>query len=87
MFDQPIFDAPALNIGKSNRQSEALAVYTSGAVTYVCRAAVGTPLAKSQWQIMKIDEATGIMITWADGDDLYDNSCESLATVEGLTYS
>lgn len=37
-------------------------------VTYVGKAAIGSSGASAVWQIKKIDETSGIVITWAGGD-------------------
>lgn len=59
-------------------------VTVSGAVTYIGKALVGTPQASALWQCKKIDETTGTVITWADGDDKFDNLATDLTA---LTYS
>lgn len=62
----------------------AIKVTESGTTTYVARSKPGTLEATALWQCMKIDESSGAVITWADGDDTYDNIATNLA---GLTYS
>lgn len=45
-------------------------------VTYVGKAAVGSATNAAVWQIQKIDETTGIVITWGGTgafDQVYDN--------------
>lgn len=42
-------------------------------VTYVGKAAIGSGTGSSVWQIQKIDESSGTVITWCDGDDNFDN--------------
>lgn len=58
---------------------------TTTSVTYVGKAAIGSATSSAVWQIKKIDETTGMSITWADGDDLFDNVWDNRATTE--TYS
>ena len=52
---------------------EAIRVVVSGDITYVGRAAPGTATDVASWQIISIDESSGTVITYADGDDNYDN--------------
>lgn len=40
--------------------------YTTTNVTYVGKAAIGSATSSAVWQIQKIDETTGMSITWAD---------------------
>jgi len=56
----------------------------SGTDTYVAIAEVGSAQADAVWQVMKIDQATGVVITWADGDDDFDNVATDLTA---LSYS
>lgn len=56
---------------------------TTANVTYVGEAVVGTSAASSLWRIKKIDETSGIVITWADGDSNFDNNWNNRAS---LTY-
>ena len=69
-----------------DRAGPALAtkVTTAGSVTYVALAAPGTPQATAAWQCRKIDESSGTVITWADGNSNFDNIATSLTS---LTYS
>lgn len=66
---------------------KALIVYESGDILYVCKAGIGTAAAAAAWQIMKINTASGVVITWCDSDQLYDNTATDLATVAGHSYS
>jgi len=59
-------------------------VVTVGAVTYVGVAAMGTASSAAEWQIQKVDSTTGTIVTWADGNDNYDNVFDDYAS---LTYS
>lgn len=56
----------------------------SSTVTYIGKAAPGASAGASVWQIMKIDTSSGTSITWADGDDNYDNEWDERAN---LSYS
>jgi hypothetical protein len=54
--------------------------YTTSNVTYIGRAAAGSLTSASVWQIKKIDNTTGIILTWADGDTLFNNIWDNRAT-------
>lgn len=54
------------------------------AVTYVAEALPGTLQATAGWRVRKEDATTGLVITWADGDNNFDNVATDLTT---LTYS
>lgn len=73
-------------LGNINKVSAALAVRTIdvGSITYVGQAAVGSATSAAVWQVQKIDSSSGTVVTWADGDELYDNVWDNYAT---LTYS
>lgn len=58
--------------------------YTTASVTYVGKAAIGSGVASAVWQISKIDETSGVVITWADGNANFDNIWDNRAS---LTYS
>lgn len=62
----------------------AIKVTVSGSITYVGLAAPGTTQAAAKWQCKKIDETTGVVITFADGDANFDNVATDLVA---LTYS
>lgn len=67
----------------------AVIVYESGTTLYVCKADVGAAEEDSVWQIKKVDAADpeNIIVTWADGNALFDNVATDLATVEAISYS
>jgi len=52
-------------------------------ITYVGKAQIGSATSDSVWQIRKIDETSGTVITWADGDDGFNNKWTER---EALTY-
>jgi len=76
------FDGVSLQ--RSQADNLAVKVTVSGAVTYVGMAAPGTAQSSATWQAMKIDETTGTVITWADGNSSFDNIATDLTA---LTYS
>jgi len=57
---------------------------TDSNITYVGKAAIGSATDAARWQIMSIDETSGTVVTFADGDDNYDNIWDSR---EELSYS
>ena len=62
----------------------AVRIVTVGSITYVGQAPVGTATSVALWQMQKIDNTSGVVVTWADGNDAYDNVWDDYAT---LTYS
>lgn len=56
----------------------------SATVTYIGKAATGSATSSGVWQIQKIDESSGTVITWADGDANFNNVWDDRAS---LTYS
>lgn len=61
-----------------------LRLVTSGAYTYVGQADPGSAEGSAVWQIKRIDETSGLITLWADGDSLFDNIWSNYAS---LTYS
>lgn len=57
---------------------------TTANVTYVGRARIGENTAHAVWQIHKINQASGMIITWADGNAEFDNVWDNRAS---LTYA
>lgn len=57
---------------------------TTTDVTYVGVASPGSAEGSAVWKIKKIDETTGLSITWADGNSNADNIWTNRAS---LTYS
>jgi hypothetical protein len=62
----------------------AVKVTVSGTITYVALALPGTAQSTAKWQVKKVDETTGTIITWADGNADFDNVATDLTA---LTYS
>jgi len=57
---------------------------TTANITYVGEAAVGASTAASTWRIKRINETSGIVLQWADGNGNFDNVWSNRAS---LTYS
>lgn len=55
-----------------------------GSVSYFGLASPGTPESMPAWQAFKIDQTTGMRLTFADGNDKFDNVATDLTA---LTYS
>lgn len=72
------------NIGNVGSVPYAVKITIVGTITYVGKAAVGTSQGSASWQCQKIDETTGTVITWADGNANFDNVATDLTS---LTYS
>lgn len=62
----------------------ALKKTVSGTTTYFGLALPGTTQAAANWRCFKVDESSGMVITWADGDFNFDNVATDLTA---LTYS
>lgn len=64
----------------------AMRVDVDGTTMYVGRATVGSSESDPHWQIRKVvtESDGGLTITWADGDDFFDNVWTARA---GLIYS
>jgi hypothetical protein len=53
--------------------TQAVKLATSGNYTYVGKAAIGSLGSASVWQIQRIDQTSGLVIEWADGNANFDN--------------
>ncbi len=42
-------------------------------LTYIGKAPVGTLPAEAKWKIFRLDETSGVIITYADGNNKFDN--------------
>ena len=62
----------------------ALKMTTVGSIDYVGEADTGTATSSALWRAKKVDNTSGIIITWADGNANFDNVATDLTT---LTYS
>lgn len=72
------------NLQLNNAESLATKVTVVGDVTYVGVAAPGTSEASAVWQCKKIDQSSGTVVTFADGNSNYDNVATDLTA---LTYT
>lgn len=82
LFQQLGFDGSSFP--RNNADNLATKITESGSITYIAFAAPGSSESSSVWQCKKIDETTGTVITYADGDADFDNSATDLTA---LTYS
>jgi hypothetical protein len=66
-------------------KSYAKKITVSGTDTYIGQAALGSAQASAVWRAKKISvSGSDTVITWADGNDNYDNSASDLTS---LSYS
>lgn len=91
VYDDIIKTLATTGYGWNGQQAEAFnadnlatKITVSGSYTYVAKAAPGTDQATAKWQCKKIDESSGTVITFADGDANFDNVAIDLPS---LTYS
>lgn len=71
-------------IQRNIADSVATKITEDGAITYIAIAAPGTAESEAKWQVKKLDETTGLVITYADGDADFNNVATDLTA---LTYS
>jgi hypothetical protein len=62
----------------------ALRLATAGDIDYVGEAAVGTVTSAALWRIKRVDNTSGVIILWADGNASFDNIWNNYAS---LSYS
>lgn len=55
----------------------------SATVTYIGEATIGSATSSAVWRIKKMDTTSGIVITWADSNENFDNVWDNRAS---LTY-
>ncbi len=86
-FNTPVIENLEFDGANMVRQTSgnvALKITTVGSVSYVAIAPAGSSQASAVWQVKKIDETTGTVITWADGNTNFDNVASDLTA---LSYS
>jgi len=77
---QPLgFDGQALQ--RMRADAVAMKMTTVGSVTYLAIAAPGTVESDAKWQCKKIDQTTGLVMTFADGDASFDNVATDLTAL------
>jgi hypothetical protein len=64
--------------------TQSVKVTESGTTTYIATAVPGASQSDPVWRAMKINESSGVVITYADGNPNYDNVATNLSS---LTYS
>lgn len=70
-----------------DESNQAIVLYEAGTMLYVCKAMVGSLKASAVWQVKRIDSSSGVVVTWADGNDLYNKLATDIGTVQGYSYS
>jgi len=76
--------SPGINTYLASTQNYAIKITYVGTVTYVAKAAINSTQNSAVWQVLKMDETTGLVITWADGNANFDNVATDLTA---LSYS
>ena len=64
-----------------NAGDYAVKVTVVGSVTYVGIAAPGTAQSSALWQCKKVDETSGVVITWADGSSNFNQIATDLTSL------
>lgn len=80
----PAHDSTLIQVRDNIAAAYAVKTTVAGAITYVAKAQPGTAQADAEWQAYKVDETSGTIITWADGNADFDNIATDLTT---LSYS
>jgi hypothetical protein len=73
-----------VSLQRQPADSLAMKMTIVGAITYIATAAPGTTQGTAKWQVKKLDETSGLVITYADGDADFDNVATDLTA---LSYS
>lgn len=76
------FDGQGLQ--RNIADSMAIKITEENNVRYLAMAAPGTLESEAKWAVRKIDETSGMVITWADSNTNFDNVASDLTV---LTYS
>ena len=58
-----------------------LRLIESGVYTYVGEAIIGSDESDPVWKVKRIDEASGVIILWADGNENFDNVWSNYASL------
>jgi hypothetical protein len=72
------------NLQRTLADSPAIKITEGLNVTYIAFAAPGSLQSAAVWQCRKLDETTGLVITYADGNSSFDNVATDLTA---LSYS
>lgn len=86
-FDVNVVEAlgyDGVNLQRPMADSLAVKMTEVGNVTYIAQAKPGTAEATAKWQAKKLDQSSGLVITWADGDADFNNVATDLTS---LSYS
>ncbi len=54
---------------------------TTANATYIGKASIASSAASAVWQIQKLDETSGLIKTWADGNANFDNVWDNRASL------
>lgn len=61
------------NISGSSNYKNIVDDYSTPNIIYIGDAQIGSATSSAVWRIQKINKTTGTVITWADGNDSFDN--------------
>jgi len=60
----------------------AIKITESGSYTYIGYANPGSDEADPVWKCLKLDDTSGLVMTWADGDTNFDNVATDLTALD-----
>lgn len=83
----PVVNPDGTYVNAATNYATRLDDFTTTNVTYIGKSVIGSAVGSAVWQIQKIDETTGMVITWADGNSNFDNVWGASGAVAGLTFS
>ena len=70
--------------GSVMAEQYALKIVDVGDVSYLGEASIGSATSGALWRVRKLDQSSGLVITWADGNSDFDNIFDNYAS---LSYS
>jgi hypothetical protein len=82
-FNNTSSDLTSLSYGSATDSAYTVKITYSGLITYVAKAPYGSAESSAVWQVLKIDETSDTVLTWADSNTNYDNIATDLTV---LTY-
>jgi hypothetical protein len=80
----PVTKALITESGTASTSNYTWKITETGSFSYIAKAAIGTAQSANEWQVYRVDESTGTIILWADGNADFDNVATDLTA---LSYS
>ena len=71
-----------LDIASDSEPTFAVKITVDGVFTYIAKAVPGTAQSAALWQVKLVDETTGTVVTWADGNANFDNVATDLTELD-----